>query len=297
MANPFTKWLRFSNGQTVEMPPQLTEDHVDVLSGVADRNLRQDSSFVAHLGDTSQLGDWARTPAEPFDLGSRYMNRPDGEDSRSQFGPQLNVKPNNYDPDVPGWGVMKPEAYEARVAAAHAQPAVGQGQGSPPAPRTISDAGVDFIIGWEAPGGPDLSAYSNDGAGGGGNPTIGYGHLIKPGESYPNGITDQEARGLLRQDLASAQALVRRTITTPLTQAQYDALVSLAYNSPSAFGAKSSVVSALNRGDYQAAADAMLLYDKARNAKTHALEVVPGLPGRRQSERNVFLGAGYDSSH
>lgn len=38
-----------------------------------------------------------------------------------------------------------------------------------------------------------------------GYPTIGYGHLIKKGESFPNGLTDEEAEALLIKDIAIAE--------------------------------------------------------------------------------------------
>ena len=37
-----------------------------------------------------------------------------------------------------------------------------------------------------------------------GFPTIGYGHLLKPNESFPNGITPAEADALLANDLVTA---------------------------------------------------------------------------------------------
>jgi hypothetical protein len=40
--------------------------------------------------------------------------------------------------------------------------------------------------------------------------TIGYGHKLNPGESYPNGITEGQASTLLNQDVASAEKVVDR---------------------------------------------------------------------------------------
>jgi GH24 family phage-related lysozyme (muramidase) len=37
-----------------------------------------------------------------------------------------------------------------------------------------------------------------------GNPTIGYGHLIKEGENFDKGITEQKATELLSQDTKTA---------------------------------------------------------------------------------------------
>lgn len=38
-----------------------------------------------------------------------------------------------------------------------------------------------------------------------GFPTIGYGHLLKPGESFPNGITEETADKILYNDIVSAR--------------------------------------------------------------------------------------------
>ena len=35
--------------------------------------------------------------------------------------------------------------------------------------------------------------------------TVGHGHRLKPGESYPHGVTDAQATGLLRVDVATAE--------------------------------------------------------------------------------------------
>lgn len=42
-----------------------------------------------------------------------------------------------------------------------------------------------------------------------GNPTIGYGHLVLPGESFPCGLTEEEADKLLAKDIAIAQKGVK----------------------------------------------------------------------------------------
>lgn len=64
-----------------------------------------------------------------------------------------------------------------------------------------------------------------------GIPTIGYGHVIKPNESYLyDGITEAQATELLRQDLKEAEDAVNRSIDVPLQQNEFDALVSLVFN-------------------------------------------------------------------
>lgn len=65
-----------------------------------------------------------------------------------------------------------------------------------------------------------------------GYPTIGYGHLVRDHEQdrYQQGITEQEAEDLLRRDVQGAERAVLRLIDVPLTDGQYDALVSFTFN-------------------------------------------------------------------
>lgn len=69
-----------------------------------------------------------------------------------------------------------------------------------------------------------------------------------------------------------------------LNQGQYDALVSVVYNlGPGVLNADRSLGGALRRHNMQAAADAILLYDKAGG------RTLPGLTRRRRAERAMFL--------
>ena len=69
------------------------------------------------------------------------------------------------------------------------------------------------------------------------NATIGYGHMIHRGPvtvndriRYKKGITQANALTLLRADAALAVYAVRRYCKVPLTQPQFDALVSFTFN-------------------------------------------------------------------
>lgn len=62
-----------------------------------------------------------------------------------------------------------------------------------------------------------------------GYPTIGYGHLVRNSETFEN-ISQEEAEALLRTDVESAERAVLRLIKVPLTDGQFDALVSFTYN-------------------------------------------------------------------
>ena len=63
-----------------------------------------------------------------------------------------------------------------------------------------------------------------------GKETIGVGHLVKSGERFDAPITEDEADVILARDLEEAEAGVERLINVPLTQGQFDALVSFVFN-------------------------------------------------------------------
>ena len=60
-------------------------------------------------------------------------------------------------------------------------------------------------------------------------PTIGYGHVVKDDEDFSAGIDESQAEELLRQDAQIAERAVLRLINVPLTDGQFDALVSFTY--------------------------------------------------------------------
>jgi lysozyme len=123
-----------------------------------------------------------------------------------------------------------------------------------------------------------------------GNATVGYGHLLHRGplDGTEVPITADTALDLLAQDVHSrAEVWVDEYVRAPLSQNQYDALVSFCFNC----GAKDlrTVVSetGLNNGDYSAVPPKILLYDKARNQQGQLVRL-PGLTKRRTQEAELF---------
>lgn len=116
-----------------------------------------------------------------------------------------------------------------------------------------------------------------------GIPTIGYGHRLEPGESFPNGITRPQAAALLERDATAAEAAVTRLVRVPLTQSQFDALVDFVYNLGASRLAASTLLRDLNAGHYILAAAQILLWDHSGD------EVSPGLKRRREAECRLFL--------
>ena len=115
-----------------------------------------------------------------------------------------------------------------------------------------------------------------------GKPTIGYGHVILPGEQFGT-ITEADAIELLRQDLAIAEAAVRRLITVPLTQSQFDALVSFTFNVGEGALEKSTLRRRINQREWPKAASELRRWVHSDG------KVLPGLVTRRDEEVALLL--------
>ncbi len=118
-----------------------------------------------------------------------------------------------------------------------------------------------------------------------GFPTIGYGHLIKPHESFPKAITEPRAAAILLSDVQDAERAVARLVKVALTQGQFDALVDFCFNLGATQLAGSTLLRELNAGNYQAAGEQLLVWDHAGGA------VVAGLKARREAELKLWFGA------
>jgi lysozyme len=123
--------------------------------------------------------------------------------------------------------------------------------------------------------------------------TIGYGTTAAAGVGITPRqgmtITQSEAEWYLQKAIQKFADAIKPSITAPVNENQFGAMVSLAYNvGPNAFK-RSSVLKRFNSGDIAGAADAFRLWNKARNAKTGKMEVLRGLVRRREAERALFL--------
>ena len=158
----------------------------------------------------------------------------------------------------------------------------------PPAVSTqISAAGAQFVAHFESFK-PQL--YNDSG----GHCTIGIGTLVHRGPcdgtepaEFKRGITRARAVELFTAHLEDAAATVRRLVKVPLTQTQFDALISFTYNvGGGAFG-KSTLLRKLNQGDYVSVPSelARFVYSGGR--------IQPGLVRRRRSEGRLFKTGSY----
>lgn len=113
--------------------------------------------------------------------------------------------------------------------------------------------------------------------------TIGYGATrgVKAGMA----ISKEQAERMLLNDVQRFEPEIQRLVTTPLSQGQWDALVSFTYNLGAANLESSTLRRLLNAGDYAGAAEQFPRWNKAGG------RVLPGLVRRRAAERELFLGA------
>lgn len=116
--------------------------------------------------------------------------------------------------------------------------------------------------------------------------TVGYGHLIGNGLNLPDHwnrhFSVEEIDALLRQDLARFERGVQRYIIVPLSQPQFDALVSFSFNLGLGTLQRSTVRQKINRLDFKGAIQSLLRYDKAGSV------ALKGLTLRRRAEAKLM---------
>ncbi|MCA3270231.1 MAG: lysozyme [Thalassospira sp.] len=143
--------------------------------------------------------------------------------------------------------------------------------------RHITQAGIDLIKRFE---GFSHTVYICPAD----YPTIGYGHVLKPQEreQFASGITPEQSETLLRQDVQTAERAVLRLITVPLTDGQFDALVSFTFNLGAGALQRSTLRRKVNRGDH---ANVPAEFRKWIWAGGRKLE---GLVRRREAEASLY---------
>lgn len=138
-----------------------------------------------------------------------------------------------------------------------------------------------------------------------GHATVGYGHLLHFGpvtnldKRQWGGMSREKGLKLLREDARDAGEAVDRLITRTLTQAQYDALVSLVFNIGAGNFQSSTLRKLLNQGakrqanetphdamerHFQEVRNAWFMWNKAGTP----LVIMPGLVSRRKAEYKLY---------
>jgi len=121
-----------------------------------------------------------------------------------------------------------------------------------------------------------------------GQHVIGYGHECVEGEAAE--LTDKQASELLEADLEPFIELINNNVHAPLSQSQFDALVSLSFNIGAYAFLNSTVLHYLNNGQTLAAAAG---FDEWRKSTISGkVYVVDALVRRRTAEKALFLSLG-----
>lgn len=140
----------------------------------------------------------------------------------------------------------------------------------------ISQAGKDLIISFE---GIRLEAYKCPA----GVWTIGVGSTV-PAVHAGEVITKQQALARFDKDLTKFENAVDRLVKVPLTQNQFDALVSFTFNVGEGALAKSTLLKKLNAGDYDTVPSELMKWTKGGGKE------LPGLVRRRRAEAAMWRG-------
>jgi lysozyme len=98
---------------------------------------------------------------------------------------------------------------------------------------------------------------------------------------FAGGISEEQGTALLLQDAAYAGRAVEQLVKVPLTQGQYDALVSFTYNEGTVLQS-STVLKDLNAGSYDAVPARLEEWVFGGGVK------LPGLVARRKAEAAMF---------
>lgn len=146
-------------------------------------------------------------------------------------------------------------------------------------PMRTSGAGVELIKSFE--GFRARATRLPDGAW-----IVGFGHTASAREGLR--VTRADAELVLRHhDLKPIEDLINERVLTPLTQNEFDALVSFAFNiGPDAF-LESNVLALLDSGERLQAAEGMTAWRKGR--VDGDVRVVDALVRRRAAEKALFL--------
>lgn len=137
----------------------------------------------------------------------------------------------------------------------------------------ISQEGISLIKKFE---GCELTAYQCSA----GVWTIGYGHTKGIEEGME--ITQQEAEDMLVEELHEYENYINDNVTAPLSQNQFDAMVSWVYNLGPANLKASTLLKVLNAGDYDGVPAQIKRWNKAGGV------TLDGLIRRREAESLLF---------
>ena len=166
-------------------------------------------------------------------------------------------------------------------------------------PPGVSDQAIGFIAQFETLG--KITSPPTDILDG--NCTGGYGHVLHNGKCTKTekamNVDQPLAVQWMRLDLAKSENTIRQYVRVPLSQQQYDALVSAVYNGgqyifkDSETGEPTQLLIDLNNGDYAAAAKDLLDFHYTLDKETKKYVSLPSLLRRRKEEKEMWEDGNY----
>ncbi len=152
----------------------------------------------------------------------------------------------------------------------------------------MSTNGLDKLELWE---GSERKAYRDVA----GLLTIGVGHLLTQDElhsgkihigsesiDYRRGLTKEQIRDLLAQDLKGFEKVVNENVKVPLNQNQFDTLVSFSFNVGAAAFKNSTLLKVLNNKQYDEVPKQLRRWVYAGGLKVRGLQI------RRENEIKLW---------
>lgn len=155
--------------------------------------------------------------------------------------------------------------------------------------RTVNDETISLVKRWE---GLKLTAYPDPGSKNGEPWTIGYGHTSDGFLKVNRGLTisTQVAEDALTFDLNETAAAIEPLIKADLSDNQFGALVSFAFNVGVSAFRKSTLLKKLNAGDYAAVPAQLARWNKNDG------KVMDGLINRRAAEAGLWAKGSFVTS-
>lgn len=139
----------------------------------------------------------------------------------------------------------------------------------------LSATGLIVILGYEGYSDTAYIPVSGD------VPTIGFGTTegVKIGDT----ITPEKAIERAYRDIQKTESAIHKCVDVPLSQGEYDAFTSLAYNIGTSAFCSSTLVKKLNQRDYAGACEEIRRWVFVKGKK------VQGLVNRREKEYSICM--------
>lgn len=112
--------------------------------------------------------------------------------------------------------------------------------------------------------------------------TVGYGHVVKNPGAFKQPISQDEASQMLGIDVEAAEHAVLRLVRVPLTDGQFDALVSFTFNLGGGALQRSTLRRKVNREEHADVPTEFLKWVWGGGRK------LPGLVKRRRAEAALY---------